>query len=119
RRTFLTRVTFRDPATTETYTLSLHDALPICGAHARTRFGEQFRRPGERRRGVVRRAVGVGRPERQYLPPRLARSGEPVDEAVRLVAESAARKRRRVKQNPTGAFEPHQVRKSRAHASSA
>ena len=38
------------------------------------------RRARERRRGAVRRAVLVGRAERQDLPPRLPRRGEPVDE---------------------------------------
>src|SRR5687768_18120759 len=40
---------FNDTATTEIYTLSLHDALPIFGATARV---------GEANRGLVRAAVG-------------------------------------------------------------
>src|SRR2546430_12408711 len=31
---------FNDTATTEIYTLSLHDALPICGACPKTRVGQ-------------------------------------------------------------------------------
>src|SRR4029078_2452523 len=44
---------FNDTATTEIYTLSLHDALPICGASARrprpARRLDRVTRPGERR----------------------------------------------------------------------
>ena len=43
--------------------------------------GQQPRPGGERRRRLVRRAVAVRRPQRQHLPPRLARGGEPVDPA--------------------------------------
>src|SRR5256885_6236436 len=44
---------FNDTATTEIYTLSLHDALPICGGHA----------PGGRRTRSARGPAGVGRGE--------------------------------------------------------
>src|SRR3989442_3793145 len=42
---------FNDPATTEIYTLSLHDALPICAGASSPRSGEPGRcqRPRERR----------------------------------------------------------------------
>src|SRR5206468_12186878 len=43
---------FNDPATTEIYTLSLHDALPISGQSARSRR-ETWRVPG-RFRGSLR-----------------------------------------------------------------
>src|SRR3712207_9195448 len=33
---------FNDTATTEIYTLSLHDALPICGAEVRREVGHQL-----------------------------------------------------------------------------
>src|SRR5258708_8015590 len=53
---------FNDTATTEIYTLSLHDALPICGEHA------PVGQPGRRlvagqpvHRGRARRAGPVGR----------------------------------------------------------
>src|SRR3989442_4371082 len=36
---------FNDPATTEIYTLSLHDALPICGRAPRS--GDRRDRPGD------------------------------------------------------------------------
>src|SRR2546430_6704893 len=42
---------FNDTATTEIYTLSLHDALPICGIAARTRGSRGRRRRRARRRG--------------------------------------------------------------------
>src|SRR2546430_13387475 len=47
---------FNDTATTEIYTLSLHDALPICSASHRCRPRERAtrRRVFRRRRGSVR-----------------------------------------------------------------
>src|SRR3954470_8365863 len=54
-------------------------------------YGEPARgggpQPGPRRErgwGFVRRPPRVGRAERQHLPPRLPRIGEPVGEAVRV-----------------------------------
>src|SRR5689334_25404958 len=49
---------FNDTATTEIYTLSLHDALPICQheenrAHDRVQQAEHRRRDGERHDRVV------------------------------------------------------------------
>ena len=44
-------------------------------------------------RRLVGRAVAVGRPERQHLPPRLAGRGEPVDPRVGVRAEAAAGQR--------------------------
>src|SRR5690606_41948550 len=42
---------FNDPATTEIYTLSLHDALPICGEHRfHRRRRQSFLLHGRRRR---------------------------------------------------------------------
>ncbi len=67
--------------------------------HARLRVGEQAGRAGERGRRAIRRAELVGRPEREDLPPRLSRGLEPVDEAVRLVAEPPAGQRRRVQED--------------------
>src|SRR3712207_7793546 len=82
---------FNDTATTEIYTLSLHDALPICAVEpdaaarsAQAQRGEVVERGAEPRRpqdgvdGLVR-AVGPGRSEehtselqsRQYLVCRL------------------------------------------------
>src|SRR2546430_15804916 len=39
---------FNDTATTEIYTLSLHDALPISGKHRRGSFPIDERQPGDR-----------------------------------------------------------------------
>src|SRR5438309_10731690 len=44
---------FNDPATTEIYTLSLHDALPICAS-------VRVASPASRCRPLARGAVGVG-----------------------------------------------------------
>src|SRR2546422_9373444 len=47
---------FNDTATTEIYTLSLHDALPICSARDRCRGGRPCRNrkaPGRSRRGAA------------------------------------------------------------------
>jgi hypothetical protein len=55
--------------------------------HRRARVGKQSRPCRERRRGLVRRSVPIRRPERQHLPPRLARIGEPVDEPVRFATQ--------------------------------
>src|SRR3712207_8950877 len=54
---------FNDTATTEIYTLSLHDALPISGVGEApdeevARPHVELRRLGGRHRGVERRAVG-------------------------------------------------------------
>src|SRR6266436_10067358 len=40
---------FNDTATTEIYTLSLHDALPISGGRGRTTGGFEFHHHGHRR----------------------------------------------------------------------
>src|SRR4051812_49570601 len=46
---------FNDPAPTEIYTLSLHDALPICGLAVRARnHHDAFGQPGHRPREVAR-----------------------------------------------------------------
>src|SRR3712207_6976412 len=55
---------FNDTATTEIYTLSLHDALPICSErpgvviHARQQRGERWLRRGEQR---LQRPIGAAR----------------------------------------------------------
>ena len=91
------------------------EVLDVLRGHARARLGEQR---GRRRRTPTTALYGepavVGRAERQHLPPRLAGRREPVDEAVRLLAEPAARQRRRMQQDSTGAFESHHLRKSHA-----
>src|SRR5438552_19085502 len=57
---------FNDPATTEIYTLSLHDALPISARRARAQRGAcRRRRPRARRAGDVDQLVG----RRLHRPP--------------------------------------------------
>src|SRR3712207_7244422 len=46
---------FNDTATTEIYTLSLHDALPIWGHHHHWQGGVYFRQPVHRYRKYVRK----------------------------------------------------------------
>src|SRR3712207_8158946 len=60
---------FNDTATTEIYTLSLHDALPICGLEQR-----DAGQPAARGVHVVTQRQPVHRPEHHLLRPvRLAR----------------------------------------------
>src|SRR3712207_8489807 len=48
---------FNDTATTEIYTLSLHDALPICDARPRLPDGGNHRRPLRHSPGIHDRAL--------------------------------------------------------------
>src|SRR3712207_8164053 len=71
---------FNDTATTEIYTLSLHDALPICGAVPARGAGSPA--AGRRPRGAGRRgADGGSRPGRHgrscphHAPPAVAQTG--------------------------------------------
>ena len=57
----------------------------------RVRIGQQRGRSGERGVRFVRRAVFVGRRQRQHLPPRLAGGGEPVDPRVGFRTEASGR----------------------------
>src|SRR3712207_7333480 len=59
---------FNDTATTEIYTLSLHDALPICAARACLHW------PHGRREAPARRAARVLRGRRPGRPDRRARA---------------------------------------------
>src|SRR5437762_6002209 len=55
---------FNDTATTEIYTLSLHDALPIWPPRLRGGHAARGRRaPRRRRRGILRPVHGGGRSE--------------------------------------------------------
>src|SRR5438132_9250278 len=79
---------FNDTATTEIYTLSLHDALPICGlsslhvpsefCHKRLRSAEILPRPP----GVSSTRVGRQRPERDRKSTRLNSSHTVISYAV-------------------------------------
>src|SRR3712207_8832517 len=62
---------FNDTATTEIYTLSLHDALPIWAAADRLRAGDGGVRaaPGTRGNAIQRPLVRQRRPERRGRPP--------------------------------------------------
>src|SRR5262245_62543514 len=73
---FFTFFFFSDTATTEIYTLSLHDALPICG-----RAGDRGQRPGGLQRDRFRLAELVGRLRRQ---PTLSCQGHEIGRATRL-----------------------------------
>ena len=54
---------FNDTATTEIYTLTLHDALPICSSENSVRAGDQLRRANVGRRRVVIRGPTSGEAE--------------------------------------------------------
>src|SRR3712207_7195383 len=77
---------FNDTATTEIYTLSLHDALPICVNRVRTAVSVPDRVARRRERRPRRRAPrGAGRPPgrgRRHAPapPQPARSEEHTSE---------------------------------------
>src|SRR6266568_8778137 len=79
---------FNDTATTEIYTLSLHDALPISRLPLRDRESARAGRPGggrgaDARGGGAQRACATGRPPR---PPRR----HPVGICLRLPADGLA-----------------------------
>jgi hypothetical protein len=78
------------------------EALDLAGLDRGVRLGEEAAPARERRRRGVRGAVPVRRDEREDLPPALPRRGEPVDEALRLRAESSAREGRRVQKDAGG-----------------
>src|SRR3712207_8475831 len=60
---------FNDTATTEIYTLSLHDALPICCAGASwTRVSPQALRPERCRRAWWKRARDLRRVAKAFSP---------------------------------------------------
>src|ERR1019366_66258 len=68
-------------------------------ADRRPRLSQQPRPRGKRRARLVRRAVAIGRPQRQHLPPRLPSSREPVDEPVRLAPKPPVRERGHMQQD--------------------
>src|SRR5256886_17299016 len=82
---------FNDTATTEIYTLSLHDALPILhvavcphGARGRELGGEQHRGPDDamKPRDPLAHHVEIGRPQAVVAGRREAGGREVVDERV-------------------------------------
>src|SRR3712207_9277985 len=64
---------FNDTATTEIYTLSLHDALPICSRR-------RARRPPRRSRRTAPPSGAAGSPGRGARPPGRARPSSPRSE---------------------------------------
>src|SRR5437879_11088366 len=71
---------FHDPPTTEIYTLSLHDALPICGAASPPPPGDgQSARPG---RAASLAALPPALPERDRKSTRLNSSHRCISYAV-------------------------------------
>ena len=87
--------------------LALAEVELLGAADRRGRLGQQPRPGGERRARLVRRAIAVGRPERQHLPPRLAGVGEPVHPRVGVAAQAPARQR--------GGMELHAGRAGEVH----
>src|SRR3712207_8222206 len=76
---------FNDTATTEIYTLSLHDALPICDPHGGTCAGRQRRDPRQLHRLWIRPVPGAdpaghGRLAAALTVPRRRRSEEHTSE---------------------------------------
>src|SRR5690348_17895280 len=63
---------FNDPATTEIYTLSLHDALPISGRRRRRPVRQRGRGRPERQPAehAVQRAAEAGRADAPHQPPK-------------------------------------------------
>src|SRR5206468_8226106 len=95
---------FNDTATTEIYTLSLHDALPIWPLPPRSRDGAA-RGPGHRDCFPTRRTGGARR-RRRFLHPRAARSEEHTSElqsrsdlVCRLLLEKKKKKKKKNQQN--------------------
>src|SRR3712207_8161221 len=84
------RVFFNDTATTEIYTLSLHDALPISGARHRQREQRAVRRPPRTRalrrprqpRQHRREAAALGLVQRDRKSTRLNSSHANISSAV-------------------------------------
>src|SRR5206468_8011422 len=88
---------FNDPAPTEIYTLSLHDALPIstgcypCAGRMRTNAGATTSRTGEGcRRGGSRSGAGSGRSE-EHTSELQSRS----DLVCRLLLEKKKKKKKK------------------------
>src|SRR2546427_2048574 len=94
---------FNDTATTEIYTLSLHDALPICLLRAVQRWGAPVRRG---RRPIHRVEGGI--PVTDHHSTRCMRSEEHTSElqsqsnlVCRLLLEKKKKKRNRATARPT------------------
>ncbi len=75
--------------------------------HRRVGIGQEPAPCSESRRCLVGRALTIGRPERQHLPPGLARRREPVDELQRGCAKLPARKRGQMQLHAAGSWKSH------------
>src|ERR671934_2474106 len=87
---------FNDTATTEIYTLSLHDALPICDVeHVRADDDADTRIvvPGHDRRDCGRDLRSVGA-ERRHDPEQRLGEAEPLADPVELPRQHQARRDR-------------------------
>src|SRR5574341_2516807 len=79
---------FNDTATTEIYTLSLHDALPICPGEARTAHPPASRREDSSREGPVWQALSGHKRSNTLaaeLPPQARGTGTLIPSVRRLV----------------------------------
>ncbi|HEY0415066.1 MAG TPA: hypothetical protein VGC78_01660 [Gaiellaceae bacterium] len=95
----LDRASVRGPVV-DPVRVALAELGHLLRTHAGAGSGEQLRRSRERGGRHVRRpSLPLGRPERQHLPPPLARRGEPVDEAVGVLVQYSVRERRRMQQD--------------------
>src|SRR2546427_9389332 len=90
---------FNDTATTEIYTLSLHDALPICARHARNRL--------RGRRGTARPGVGQRRADLDRKSTRLNSSHSQISYAVFCLKK----KKKKTRRTQPRAHTVHNVRK--------
>src|SRR5476649_2826712 len=103
---FLLFFFFNDTATTEIYTLSLHDALPICAAGrgvvrrardawSQTRCGDAFRDPRRTARLAPERAHGVRRVLGAVHWARAGRTARRLSEDAARTSDAAQRRRAR------------------------
>src|SRR5438477_2550183 len=106
---FLLFFFFIDPPTTEIYTLSLHDALPICCLHSRA-FRRKLRHSG-RFCGSLRQSLGSVGVEERTKNSHCARSEEHTSELqshVNLVCRLLLEKKKQGKRRPTIQNRPRQ-----------
>src|SRR5258707_12046617 len=80
---------FNDTATTEIYTLSLHDALPICLAETPRRSSTEAARQCRSRPRHRRRAAGCPRPKPPDESPETQRPGAEDRKSTRLNSSHA------------------------------
>src|SRR3989440_8953329 len=130
---FLSFFFFNDTATTEIYTLSLHDALPISGHHLRVpvlrsqrgelpdalhRQGSELHQPagGSDRLGALLHLGGLGIPRRCAVGPYRPAQGRAACERDRLFAVLAALRPRWLVPRAVRGPLPHGTRRGAVHA---